>query len=372
MSVQRLTTALEQPRNAAAKPLADAAALPHRTILPMDSLTQIALGSAVSVAVMGRRTAVWKAALWGAACGTLPDLDALVDFGDPIRNMTMHRGDSHALFWLTLAAPPIAWLISRVNREAALFKRWWLAVWLVLVTHVLLDAMTVYGTQLLRPFSSEPLGVGSIFIIDPLYTLPLLVGLVAALRLRSPRGQAWNTAGLVLSSAYLVWGVAAQQYVQGVAQQSVRAQGIDARQILVTPTAFNSILWRVLVMTPDAYHEGYYSLFDRERVVHLDAFDRGWPLYEALREDWNVQRMAWFSRGYFRMAEEDGDVMLTDLRMGQEPSYIFTFRVAQRASAPVPIEPVQVGARIDARAGLAWLWRRMWGDPVPPPGRAGR
>ena len=29
----------------------------------MDSLTQVALGSAVGVAVMGRRTAVWKAAL---------------------------------------------------------------------------------------------------------------------------------------------------------------------------------------------------------------------------------------------------------------------------------------------------------------------
>ena len=49
----------------------------------MDSLTQIALGSAVGVAVMGRRTAVWKAALWGAIGGTLPDLDTFIDHGDP-------------------------------------------------------------------------------------------------------------------------------------------------------------------------------------------------------------------------------------------------------------------------------------------------
>ena len=32
----------------------------------MDSVSQIALGAAVAVATMGRRTAVWKAALWGA------------------------------------------------------------------------------------------------------------------------------------------------------------------------------------------------------------------------------------------------------------------------------------------------------------------
>jgi inner membrane protein len=138
----------------------------------MDSLTQFVLGSAVGVAVMGRRTAAWKAALWGGLCGTLPDLDAFVDHGDPVANMTLHRADSHALFWLTLAAPPIAALAAWASRESASFARWWLAVWLALVTHPLLDLMTVYGTQLGRPFTDHPYALGSIFIIDPLYTLP--------------------------------------------------------------------------------------------------------------------------------------------------------------------------------------------------------
>ena len=64
----------------------------------MDSLSQFALGAAVSVAVMGRRTAVWKAALWGGVLGTLPDLDALIDHGDPVLNMVLHRAETHALF----------------------------------------------------------------------------------------------------------------------------------------------------------------------------------------------------------------------------------------------------------------------------------
>ena len=74
----------------------------------MDSVSQLALGAAVGVAVMGRRTAVWKAALWGAVAGTLPDLDVFFDYGDAIRNMTQHRSHSHALFWLTLGAPVLA------------------------------------------------------------------------------------------------------------------------------------------------------------------------------------------------------------------------------------------------------------------------
>ena len=60
----------------------------------MDSLSQLGLGAACSVAVMGRRTAVWKAALWGGIAGTLPDLDALIDFGDAVSNMTHHRAES--------------------------------------------------------------------------------------------------------------------------------------------------------------------------------------------------------------------------------------------------------------------------------------
>ena len=61
----------------------------------MDSLSQLALGAACSVAVMARRTAVWKAALWGGIAGTLPDLDALIDFGDAVSNMTHHLSLIH-------------------------------------------------------------------------------------------------------------------------------------------------------------------------------------------------------------------------------------------------------------------------------------
>ena len=71
----------------------------------MDSLTQIALGSAVAVAVMGRRTSVRRSAAWGAVAGTLPDLDVLIDHGDALLDMVLHRAESHSLFYLTLLAP---------------------------------------------------------------------------------------------------------------------------------------------------------------------------------------------------------------------------------------------------------------------------
>src|SRR5690606_24702722 len=146
----------------------------------MDSLTQIVLGStpaALSVPAAHRR----KALLAGAVIATLPDLDSLPMWlwmnSDPVTMMTTHRAASHSLLILPWAGI-LLWLLLRwcwrPVREAP--YPWLLAIQLALLTHPLLDALTVYGTQLLWPLPSPPVMWSSLWIIDPLYTLPLLVG----------------------------------------------------------------------------------------------------------------------------------------------------------------------------------------------------
>lgn len=337
----------------------------------MDSVSQIALGAAVGVAVMGRRTAVWKAALWGAVAGTLPDLDVFIDRGDPIRNMVLHRTESHALIWLTLFSLPFAAAVARLQGEWVLWKRWWLALWLALVTHPLLDTMTVYGTQLGLPLTDYPFGVGSVFIIDPLYTVPLLVGTALALAWRKDRrGKVANIVGLALSTAYLGWGFVAQQHVTRVAEASLAAQGIAVERVLVTPAPFNSVLWRVVAMSGDSYHEGFYSLLDATPTVRFDRFARGTALAGAIANDEGAQRIASFSHGFYKVDEDDaGRVRITDLRMGQEPTYFFSFAVAQwRAGSLMPLDaPLLVGSRPDVQRALSWQWQRALGRPLPPP-----
>jgi inner membrane protein len=334
----------------------------------MDSLSQIALGAAIGVAAMGRRTAVWKAALWGGVAGTLPDLDVLIDHGDPILNMVLHRAETHAPLWLTLFSLPFAMAVARLSGEWDRWRRWWWAMWLVLVTHPLLDAMTVYGTQLALPFSDRPFGVGSVFIIDPLYTLPLVVGVVWALSSRAAAGHRANAAGLVLSTAYLGWSVVAQAVVTDTAERALAAQGIRAERVLVTPTAFNTVLWRVVAIDGAHYHEGFRSLLDAGPEIRFDRFDRGTALGAEIGGLDGVQRIQAFSKGFWAMWEQGGRLGITDLRMGQEPAYIFRFAVAERRSPAVALTPTeQVGSRPDVQRGLAWLWRRALGEPLPPP-----
>jgi inner membrane protein len=369
----------------------------------MDSLTQIVLGAAVGTAVLGRKVGA-RAALWGAAVATLPDLDVLFSYGDPVRDFTFHRAESHSLFWLTAVSPLLGWILATLNRRAkANFRDWWLLTWLALITHALLDAFTVYGTQLLLPFSDYPVGVGSVFIIDPLYTVPLLVGVIAALWLRTrdpDRALRWNAAGLALSTLYLGWTVAAQSHVQGVVHRTLAATPLAHARALVTPTPFNSVLWRVVVMDHDGYHEGFHSLLDDRPHVRLRRHASDTALLESLQGDWSVQRLAWFSKGFYRVSEAPAGtrvaagsastldqllglvdtaeataalpgphgvpVVMTDLRMGQTPWFVFSFVVAERESRSVSIVPArQVPSERPPATALPRLWQRIWNPDAP-------
>jgi inner membrane protein len=335
----------------------------------MDSLTQITLGAAVSVAVMRKRVPVWQSALWGAAAGTAPDLDVVIDFGDAILNMTRHRAESHAIFFLTLASLVFAVLASRLGKRADLFKRLLVAFCLVFMTHIAVDYLTVYGTQLLQPFTDYPFGRGSIFIIDPLYTLPLLIGLIACLASKSSRRFMFNSIGLTVSSLYLVWGLWAQQHVTSVAKSSLPQTVSTDASMLVTPAPLNSILWRVVVTTPDHYYEGWYSLLDPAPLVQWTEHKRGADLIEQHSNHPGVARIQAFSQGFYRMDEQDGRIYITDLRMGSEPNYFFRFDVgAPDNEGRLSTENVAIkrGSRPDLGIALPWLWDRIWGQTLQP------
>lgn len=338
----------------------------------MDSVTQVLLGASVGVAVMGRRTAVWKSALWGGVAGLLPDLDVLIDHGDPVLNMIRHRAETHALFFLTLFAVPMAWGVSRIHREPQLFGRWWWALMLALVTHALLDWTTIYGTQIFQPFTDEAYGLGSMFIVDPLYSVPLLLGLVAALSFRSAdRALRFNAGALAFSTFYLLWSAAAQAWVTQHARQALQAAGLPSQPVLVTPAPLNTIVWRVVAIDGERFHEGFYSLTDGDRPMRFVAHPRGEALATQNADHPHVQSMARFTDGFFKMQREGEHLVLTDLRMGQEPSYVFTFDLGPPLLQPGETHPVavQMRRRMDVDEGLRWLGQRMLGRDVPPPGQ---
>ncbi|QLF92020.1 metal-dependent hydrolase [Pseudomonas sp. ABC1] len=328
----------------------------------MDSITQAVLGASVQASLLGR----WqgrKALLYGALLGTLPDLDVIIDYGDAVANMTYHRGFSHSLLVLSLFSVLLAWLLRRFFLDAGYSAaRLLLCIWLVLTTHVLLDAFTSYGTQLLWPLPTPPIAWSSIFIIDPLYSLPLLLAvLLTGLFGLNGKCRRLPVIALAASSLYLGSTLAGKQMAEKRMHDALAQQGIEAHRVFSAPTPFNTLLWRMLAVDDEHYYEAVSSWFDNE-PPSLVPIARGTEQIERLQGSAAHERLRWFSDDLLRYDDIDGQVVVTDLRLGMTGFHPFRFALAeQRAGDWVVLEQPQ---RLPAERGdlqrLVLIWNRIW------------
>lgn len=335
----------------------------------MDSLTQFVLGAAVSTALLGKTLGPRKAAVLGGVLGTLPDLDVFLPFDDPVDSFVLHRGATHSLFIQALAAPVVGEVLVRLvkplqNRRVLV----WLTVYLCFATHALIDAMTVYGTRLFWPLSPDPVGVGSVFIIDPLYTLPLLAAVVWALcrSTWSPGLARGTVAALAVSTGYLGLSVVLQAHMENRARNVFAAAGLAPDRVFAIAAPLNTVLWKVIGLENGRYHNLYLSLLDGDAPPVIYTHDRGGDLAGCLEGNASFAKLDWFSRGFYRAERVDERVVVSDLRMGLTPAYAFRFTVAERNGTGFePIEPVRdMTYRRTSEGDLDWLLARIVGQPV--------
>ncbi|RMG60748.1 MAG: metal-dependent hydrolase, partial [Calditrichaeota bacterium] len=291
----------------------------------MDTLTQITLGAAVGEAVLGRQVGN-RAPLWGAVCGLVPDLDVLAaPFLDPASRLLFHRGPSHSItFALLLSGLLGPWLARRYGNTGIPTRQWLWLVFLATVTHPLLDCFTAYGTSLLWPFSSLRISWNTIFVVDPLYTVPLLLCTLALLFYprTSAHRRRLNWLGLGLSTVYLAATVGAKIHAQQTFSQALAKQSIPVQRLFVGPTPFNSVLWRGVAEGDSAYWEGFYSLLDKRPPQSFRRIEKNHHLLAPLVHLRPVKRLVAFTRGYFAVRKIPGGLYLYDLRYGETDGWL--------------------------------------------------
>lgn len=342
----------------------------------MDSLTQIVLGAATAEAVAGRKLGN-KALFWGAVAGTLPDLDILVyPFIDSVKELSVHRGESHAIFYILIFAPLIAWLVHKLYKKKHSYQTWCALFLVAMVTHPILDAFTTFGTQLWLPFTRERVAWNSIFVADPLYTLPFLLSLIvlAFFNKESGKRRIINWLGLGVSTFYLIFTLfnkqtVINQFVQGMDSQNIEYQ--DER-IMVSPTPLNNIMWHAVAETEDGYYMGLYSKLDDGLPTDYIFVPRNEHLLEKYKGTKALSELKWFSKGYYTVEESINDTLLfIDLRFGlmtgwkegQKKIYPFKFKLFEKDGKP-EIENVRGVEEVDLEFGRVFseFWERLKGN----------
>lgn len=290
----------------------------------MDPLSQGLCGAALAVS-FSKRSHIKQAAVCGLIGGMAPDLDILIRSAeDPLLAIEYHRHFTHSLAFIPFGGLLVAcvlWLLSR--RGTSEYLPIYLYTSLGFATHGLLDACTSYGTRLLWPFSDIRISWNIISIIDPIFTLTLLIFLLLCLFRNSIRLM---RVGSCLALLYLGYGAITysdiKQHMLEIAQE--RGHAVD--RIILNPTIGNNILWRSVYQSGDLYYiDAVYAPPFTPIYVHqgtsIEAIDKHTIFPElgtssTQRND--ILRFAYFSQDYIYLHPAYEHV-IGDLRYGRLP-----------------------------------------------------
>jgi inner membrane protein len=334
----------------------------------VDPVTHVLLGATLSHAAFGRQLPGRTAALAGGLAALAPDADIFIRSStDPLLAIEYHRGFTHALAVAPAAAALVAglWLLRPQWRRRQQWVWLWAACLLAYVSHVLLDAATSYGTQLLWPFSRARFGWDLVSIIDPIFTSALAIGLGWSLarRTRPPAMIA-----LCLAAVYLFLGGVQRGRAVEAQRALASTRGHVPERFEVMPTLANNIVWRAIYVHDDRIWS------DRVRVGWFSpaAVRAGWSLPLVRVEDLSpaerqrnrqrsFERFAWFSEGWVARSPTDPSV-LGDMRYSLSAEAFDPIWGIRFAGPDAPADVVWVNRTRDRRIEPGELWREIAGE----------
>ena len=334
----------------------------------MDSVTQIVLGAAVANEVLGKKLGN-KAILYGAILGTIPDLDVLVGkFLDPLTATYIHRGLSHSTLFFLLFSPVLAFVIQKIEKNNNVkFKEALICSFLGLQTHALLDLFTTWGTQLFWPLETR-FSLQSIFVIDPLYTLPFLFFLILSMRKNKTDRKRifWNRIGLIVSTSYLFFTLIVQSIVTNKFEKQLKENNIVYQEIVVKPSPFNIILWTTNVKVDNGYWIGNYSFFDT-KPIQFQFIPAQIELIKGIENEAVVHQLKRISEGWFCISKKEEKLFFNDLRFGMmntdkdDFQFSFSYELINKNGKFTTVELPNKN-REQAKKLLAKLWERLQGN----------
>jgi len=300
----------------------------------MDSVTQLALGSAISATIAHKQLGR-SALIIGAVLATLPDLDVFFPATDAVTRFTEHRSFSHSLFVL-FPCSFICFFLLRLKYKIEIISHqrlFWLCC-LVLVTHPILDAFTSYGTQLFWPLAGSPIAIASIFAIDPLYTLPLIVGALYLWRsgggISKDKARRVNHIGLLLSSSYLLFNFILQTLMHNKVEVALQAKGISHHKIFISPLYPSFNWWGAIVVDNGVYYEVKLNVVKNTLAISVQQ-DLGYDVIDI--ETPALTSLDWFTNGFMRLENIEERLIVTDLRMKTgDLDYAFKFVLAEKVN----------------------------------------
>ena len=119
----------------------------------------------------------------------LPDADNAASLLGSELYLRIHRGLSHSLLGISVSSLVVALLFAHFGKWKDA-KRLFLLALLGQASHVALDLLNAYGTQVLQPFSDARLSLDLLFVVDLLFSGIVIAGIALSRSGRADRARA--------------------------------------------------------------------------------------------------------------------------------------------------------------------------------------
>ncbi len=139
----------------------------------MDPVTHITTG-ALGAQVVRRPYEGRFITLFSIIASWLPDIDNLAGIIGPEFYIIHHRGITHSIMGGFFLSSLLVVVFRLFIRSFPIAKGFIISYLLILV-HIFLDLITLYGTQIFFPFTSRRYSRECVFIIDPFYTFLMVI-----------------------------------------------------------------------------------------------------------------------------------------------------------------------------------------------------
>jgi len=278
----------------------------------MDSVTHLALGACVGEVCLSKKLGK-KALIWGALAQSFPDIDTFAAFFVPSdKDLIIHRGITHSLFFAIVMGLLFALIASRIHRKQ-LIPFATLAFFFCgqLMLHDLLDTCNSYGTGLLEPFIHQRFSINLLYVADPLFTIGLVVAslLLVFKKSTNKNRKKWVIIAIVLSIFYLGFACFNKISIDNKAQVSFNKSGIHPVRYFSTPTPLNCMLWYVVAAADSNEYTAYSSVWDNKNRPII--FEKHADNYALLHRpvDKNVLKDLEFFAGNYYTVTQSGNVL---------------------------------------------------------------
>jgi inner membrane protein len=291
----------------------------------MDVISQAVLGASLSQSFAKDKLKLLSALIIGALAGMAPDLDVLIySTNDSLLFLEYHRQFTHSLFFIPFGALVCTLVFHPFFKNKLTFKQNYLFSFLGFSTHGLLDACTSYGTQLFWPFSTQRISWDIVSIIDPFFTLPIIIGIVLTIY---KKNKFYSRIAFIYAVIFLSLGFIQKQRAENALYTIADQRGHQAERILIKPSFANRHVWKLIYEYKGHYYVDAVKLLWNAKLIPGTSIqklkikrDLAW-LPKNSQQAKDIERFRWFSDGFLAIDPNDKNVIV-DVRYSIVPNQI--------------------------------------------------